>query len=112
MQVDPIKPTLKAPVSKILKLKYDKLLSNVASEVNLRHYTKLTYLSLSDNKLSSVPTELGNLAALKVLYLSSNQLARVPAELGELTALTLLSLKSNNLRSVPKELGRAVQVGS
>jgi len=39
VQVDPIKPTLKAPVSKSLKLKYDKPVSNVAFKFNLRHYT-------------------------------------------------------------------------
>ena len=38
MQVDPIKPTLKAPVSMSLKLKYDKLLSNVAFTFNLRRF--------------------------------------------------------------------------
>jgi len=38
VQVDPIKPRLKAPVSKSLKLKYDELLSNVASKFNLRRY--------------------------------------------------------------------------
>ena len=47
MQVDPIKPTLKAPGTKRLKLKYVKLLSillkfclNFASNFNLRRYTK------------------------------------------------------------------------
>jgi hypothetical protein len=38
-QVDPIKPTLKAPVSKSLKLKHDELLSNFAFKFNLRRYT-------------------------------------------------------------------------
>ena len=40
MQVDPIKPTLKAPGSKRLKLKYDKLLSSFAFNCNLRRYTE------------------------------------------------------------------------
>ena len=40
MQLDPIKPTLKAPGIKLLKLKYDKLLSNFASKFNLRRYIK------------------------------------------------------------------------
>ena len=39
-QVDPIQPTLKAPVSKSLTLKYDKLLSDVAFKL-LRHYMKM-----------------------------------------------------------------------
>ena len=38
MQVDPIKPTLKAPGTQRLKLKYDKLLSSFAFNFNLRRY--------------------------------------------------------------------------
>ena len=40
MQVDPIKPTLKAPGTKPLKLKYGKLVSNFAFNFNLRRYIK------------------------------------------------------------------------
>jgi hypothetical protein len=39
VQLDPIKPTLKAPGTKRLTLKYNELLSNVAFKLNLRHYT-------------------------------------------------------------------------
>jgi hypothetical protein len=38
VQVDPIKPTLKAPGIQPLKLKYVKLLSNVAFKFNLRRF--------------------------------------------------------------------------
>ena len=41
MQVDPIKPTLKAPGIKLVKLKHDKPLSNIAFNwVQLRPYDK------------------------------------------------------------------------
>jgi hypothetical protein len=40
VQVDPIKPTLKAPGTKRLKLKFDILLSNFAFKFNLRRYIK------------------------------------------------------------------------
>ena len=40
MRVDPIKPTLKAPGSERLMLKYDQLVSTVAFNFNLRCYTK------------------------------------------------------------------------
>jgi len=39
VQVDPIKPTLKAPRTKRLKRKYDELVSNVSFKFNLRRYT-------------------------------------------------------------------------
>ena len=40
MQVDPIKPTLKAPGSIPLKLEHEKLLSNFAFNFNLRRYNE------------------------------------------------------------------------
>ena len=40
VQVDSIKPTLKAPGIKLLQHKYDKPLSNFALKFNLRRYTK------------------------------------------------------------------------
>jgi len=39
VQVDPIKPMLKAPGTKRLKLKSDELLSKFTFKFNLRHYT-------------------------------------------------------------------------
>ena len=39
MQVEPIKPTLKAPGINLLKLKYNKRLSTFAFKCNLRRYT-------------------------------------------------------------------------
>jgi len=39
VQVDPITPTLKAPGTKRLKLKYHKLLSSFAFNCNLRRYS-------------------------------------------------------------------------
>ena len=40
MQVDPIKPTLKVPETKRLKLKYDEPLSSFAFHFNLRRYSE------------------------------------------------------------------------
>ena len=39
MQVDPVKPMLKAPGIKLLKLRYDETLSNFAFNIDLRRYT-------------------------------------------------------------------------
>jgi hypothetical protein len=41
VQVDPIKPKLKAPGTKRLKLTYDQLLSSFAFKFNLRRYNKV-----------------------------------------------------------------------
>jgi len=40
VQVDPIKPTLKAPGAKPLQLKYDEMLSKFAFEIDLRRYNE------------------------------------------------------------------------
>ena len=40
MQVDPVKPTVKAPEIKLLKLNYGKALSEFGFEINLRRYSK------------------------------------------------------------------------
>jgi hypothetical protein len=45
VQVDPIKPTLKPPGTKRLKLEFDVLLSNFAFKLNLRRYTKVQQLA-------------------------------------------------------------------
>jgi len=39
VQFDPIKPTVKAPGSERLKLKYEELLSNFGFKFKLRHYS-------------------------------------------------------------------------
>ena len=41
MQVHPIKPTLKSPGTKLLKLKYEKLVSNFAFNFNFCRYTQV-----------------------------------------------------------------------
>jgi len=46
VQVHPIKPRLKAPGTKRLKLKYDNLLSRFAFKCNLRRYHSVAQLEL------------------------------------------------------------------
>ena len=46
MQVDPIRPTLKAPGTKRFKLDCDELLSTFALKFNLRRYSQETILNL------------------------------------------------------------------
>ena len=46
MQVEPMRPILKAPGTKLLKRKCDELLSNLASKFNLRRSTEGTWPAL------------------------------------------------------------------
>ena len=41
-----MKPTLKAPGAKRLKLKYDELLSNIALKFNLRRFTMAVHVNV------------------------------------------------------------------
>ena len=65
----------------------------------------LTYLNLSSNRITSLPTELGALTGMKELRLNSNAITSLPTEIGTLTGLTYLDLPSNAITSVPSELG-------
>ena len=68
-------------------------------------YQNITSLDCSNNRLTSLPSELGNLTNLTRLSCSTNQLTSLPSELGNLTNLTRLSCSTNQLTSLPSELG-------
>jgi len=66
----------------------------------------LTQLNLSDNRLTTLPSEIGQLSALTWLNLSNNHLTTLPAEIGQLAALTQLNLSDNRLTTLPSEIGQ------
>lgn len=74
----------------------------------LGNLTALRYLRISYSNLSgSIPSSLGNLTALIYLdFFSNNLTGDIPKELGDLSALEYLKLNYNNLSgSIPAELG-------
>lgn len=66
-----------------------------APQAEIRHLLKLNYLDLSDNNLTGLPAELGQLNNLEVLDVSNNKLTGLPLELGNLTQLRILDLTGN-----------------
>ena len=64
-------------------------------------------LYLSNNAITSLPTELGALSGLEDLGLIANDLTSVPTEIAALTGLAGLYLYDNQLTGVPAEF-RAV----
>lgn len=62
-----------------------------------RRMTKLIYLNLVENRLRTLPSEIGLLTALRCLYLSHNLLETLPMEIGQLARLYNLSVDSNPL---------------
>lgn len=67
--------------------------------------TNLKVLDLYNNKIDSIPAEIGQLKSLEVLILSKNELVYLPDELFELPNLKVLSLHHNNLASLPANIG-------
>ena len=65
----------------------------------------VTSLSLFNNAINSIPTEMAALTGLEYLRLATNALASIPTDIGALTGLTLLNLRSNSIASVPTEIG-------
>ncbi|WP_309732217.1 leucine-rich repeat-containing protein kinase family protein [Chamaesiphon sp. OTE_75_metabat_556] len=58
----------------------------------------LEILNLSDNKLRSLPADLGRLHDLKIIFLSNNDFEEVPEVLADCPNLSMVSFKSNKIR--------------
>ncbi|XP_032838231.2 DISP complex protein LRCH3 isoform X3 [Tyto alba] len=64
----------------------------------------LTFLNISRNQLSTLPVHLCSLP-LKVLIASNNKLVSIPEEIGQLRQLTELDVSSNEIQTIPPQIG-------
>ncbi|XP_043450358.1 DISP complex protein LRCH3 isoform X4 [Prionailurus viverrinus] len=64
----------------------------------------LTFLNISRNQLSTLPVHLCNLP-LKVLIASNNKLVSLPEEIGHLRHLTELDVSCNEIQTIPSQVG-------
>ena len=60
---------------------------------------------LWDNRLFSLPADIGQLHALKELRIGYNEITSLPPEIGKCTTLEILQLNDNHLCSIPPEIG-------
>ena len=65
---------------------------------------RLTFLYLGGNRLTHIPSELGQLSSLSALILCGNQLQFLPKELTKLSNLQSLRLHDNQLQTLPQGL--------
>ena len=78
--------------------------------VEIGQLTQLTELDLSYNKLTQLPVEIGHLTQLTILYLYDNNITQLPVEIGNLSRLTTLYLYDNKLTKLPVEIGQLAQL--
>eukprot|EP00943_MAST-04B_sp_MAST-4B-sp1_P000725 g725.t1 len=76
----------------------------------ISRYPCLYQISLNDNKLISVPDELGDIKQLKFLSLAGNKLVTLPASIGKLEHLEHLNLARNQIVSLPDSLSRCSKI--
>ncbi|XP_032091027.1 leucine-rich repeat and calponin homology domain-containing protein 4 isoform X2 [Thamnophis elegans] len=65
----------------------------------------LKVLIASNNKLSSLPEDIGSLGSLRQLDVSSNELRSLPGSMGGLERLRDLNVRRNQITVLPEELG-------
>ena len=71
------------------------LIASIDYELICRHSRRR--LDLSNNKLRSLPAEIGDCVKLQELMLNNNYMRQLPYELGRLFNLVILGLKGNPL---------------
>lgn len=78
-------------------------LTSLPSEIG--ELTRLQELNVSNNLLTgALPGEIRKMTGLKILNASNNQLTGIPAEIGQLKKLTTLNLSNNKIDTFPNEL--------
>jgi Leucine-rich repeat (LRR) protein len=64
-------------------------------------HPNIAWLILTDNKLATLPAEIGHLKKLRKLMLAGNQLCHLPSEMSNCTSLELIRLSANSFSALP-----------
>lgn len=60
----------------------------------------LEILNLGNNRIKTLPDDIGCFTKLRILFFGQNDFEYIPAHLGELKALKMVSFKSNKVKSI------------
>lgn len=71
---------------------------------------KWTGLNLSDEVLTELPAEIGQLTQLQSLWLNQNQLTELPPEIGQLSQLNRLAIADNQVTKLPVEIRKLTRL--
>ncbi|XP_051893393.1 E3 ubiquitin-protein ligase LRSAM1 isoform X2 [Pristis pectinata] len=89
---------------KVLIIHSNRLSALQPKSCNLQDLSMLKILDLHDNRITSLPEEMGQLSSLQVLNLEANHLKSLPNSLTILAQLQTLNLKGNRIRKLPESL--------
>ena len=98
--------TIPSAVGKLTNLRVLSLRGNVVTELSSTNLPKasIIWLILTNNKISKIDTNIGDVKLLRKLMLSHNMLDSIPVELGECKDLELIRLADNNISTIPTEV--------
>ncbi|EJD76579.1 leucine-rich repeat-containing protein 1 [Loa loa] len=99
---------LDKPLFRCRKLKILSLSENEVIRLpsDIAHLTYLEELNLKGNDVSDLPEEIKNCIQLKILDLSSNPITRLPPTISQLTSMTSLGLNDISLTQMPHDIGQ------
>ncbi len=75
-------------------------------------FGNLRTLSLNNNKLRTLPPQIGDLVNLRELWLNNSKLSTLPPQIGALVNLQKLWLVNNKLSTLPPQIGALVNLQS
>ncbi|XP_047229187.1 E3 ubiquitin-protein ligase LRSAM1 isoform X1 [Girardinichthys multiradiatus] len=95
----------KVQQKKVLILHTNELKYLLPKGCDISSLSTLKVLDLHENKLSSLPEDLGNLTKLQILNVEKNHLKALPESIRRLQLLQTLNLKGNCLTELPAAVG-------
>jgi Leucine-rich repeat (LRR) protein len=96
--------SIKLPKLKEFDLSHNEIVGIASSVFKDCSLNKLERLNLSDNRMETIESTIGNLLKLVHLDVTNNSLSILPSELGLCTSLQTVLAGNNHLKTVPTEL--------